>query len=84
MVVKLETADIMVSWVKLHQEDKSKVELLTLEGKLNVKAIADINLFRANTPPHLVPSSIFTVFQSEKAFLTIEGSVITGGLHQWL
>eukprot|EP00957_Ditylum_brightwellii_P068089 5168348-Ditylum_brightwellii.AAC.1 len=79
MEVKPEMANITVSWVKMHQDNKLDIELLTLEGKLDVKADVDVNQFRADTLPRLVPSSTPTVL-----FLTNDGSVITGGLQQWL
>eukprot|EP00957_Ditylum_brightwellii_P027544 2082226-Ditylum_brightwellii.AAC.1 len=60
------------------------VELLPLEAQLKVKADADVTEFCMNTPPCLMPTASPLRFQSTKASITINNTVITSNLQQWI
>eukprot|EP00957_Ditylum_brightwellii_P172845 13158568-Ditylum_brightwellii.AAC.1 len=47
-------------------------------------ANADMNNFRAATPAHLKPSTTPRVLPSNKVCMTIDGTVVTSNLQQWL
>eukprot|EP00957_Ditylum_brightwellii_P203698 15335827-Ditylum_brightwellii.AAC.1 len=73
MASKDDAFELKVSWVKAHLDEKTPINELMLEEQLNVKADADVNSFRANTPSHLEPSPTPTVFPSTSAWITIDG-----------
>eukprot|EP00957_Ditylum_brightwellii_P057928 4392054-Ditylum_brightwellii.AAC.1 len=84
MKAKENRPKVKVSWVKAHQDGKKDMKLLTLSAKMNVKADADVNLFRANTLPHLTPAQAPTVLLCLKVCLTVKDNRITGNIQQWL
>eukprot|EP00957_Ditylum_brightwellii_P194683 14829959-Ditylum_brightwellii.AAC.1 len=55
-----------------------------LEEQLNIKADADVNSFRANTPSHLVLSPTPIVLPSMSVWNTIDDCFTTGSLQQRL
>jgi hypothetical protein len=67
MASKDDAFKLKVLWVKVYQDKKKTINELMLEEQLNVKADADVNSFRANTPSHLEPCSTPTVFPSTTA-----------------
>eukprot|EP00957_Ditylum_brightwellii_P084054 6390376-Ditylum_brightwellii.AAC.1 len=73
-----------ISWVKAHQDSKCSINELPLEAQLNVTADKDANAFRENLPPSLKSLLSPIVFPSLKAYITMNGCIITGKLHQWL
>eukprot|EP00957_Ditylum_brightwellii_P003726 282977-Ditylum_brightwellii.AAC.1 len=73
-----------MEWVKAHQDKKTPVDLLSLDAQLNVKADADVTEFCMNPPPHLTPTASPLQFQSTKASITINNTVITLNLQQWI
>eukprot|EP00957_Ditylum_brightwellii_P119645 9128541-Ditylum_brightwellii.AAC.1 len=83
-VVKSKGLDLHMEWVKAHQDKKTLVDLLSLKAQLNVKADADVTEFRMNPPPHLTPTASPLQFWSTKASITINNTVITSNLQQWI
>eukprot|EP00957_Ditylum_brightwellii_P165739 12619132-Ditylum_brightwellii.AAC.1 len=73
-----------MEWVKAHQDKIMPVDLLSLEAQLNVKADANVTEFCMNPPPYLTPTASPMQFQSTKAFITINNTVITSNLQQWI
>eukprot|EP00957_Ditylum_brightwellii_P182901 13932105-Ditylum_brightwellii.AAC.1 len=59
--------EVLVLWVKAHQDNIKQVNNLTLDACLNVIADTDVNTFRANAPPNLLPRPRPTVFPSNHA-----------------
>eukprot|EP00957_Ditylum_brightwellii_P020631 1555754-Ditylum_brightwellii.AAC.1 len=60
------------------------IEQLPLEVQLNVMVDADVNKFRAVTPIYLKPSMDPLILPSNKAFITINGTVVISNLQYWL
>eukprot|EP00957_Ditylum_brightwellii_P033278 2521181-Ditylum_brightwellii.AAC.1 len=69
--------EVSVPWVKAHQDDIKQFKDLTLDTHLNGLADADINKFRANTPPNLLLKQTPTIFPSNHNAITINGVVAT-------
>eukprot|EP00957_Ditylum_brightwellii_P188728 14365962-Ditylum_brightwellii.AAC.1 len=75
---------IKVSWIKAYQDEGKSGKGITLEAKLNILADTDVNIFHANTPDHLEPSSTPTVLPSAKSCIPINSCVITRKIQQCL
>eukprot|EP00957_Ditylum_brightwellii_P143409 10925293-Ditylum_brightwellii.AAC.1 len=73
-----------MEWVKAHQDEIMPVDLLSLKAQLNVKADADVTKFCMNTPPYLTPTASPLQFRLTKASITINNTVITPNLQQWI
>eukprot|EP00957_Ditylum_brightwellii_P108563 8280484-Ditylum_brightwellii.AAC.1 len=83
-VVKSRGLDLHMEWVKAHQDESTPVELLPLEAQLNVKADADVTDFLMNTLPSLTPTANPLQFRLMKASITMNNTVITSNLQQWI
>eukprot|EP00957_Ditylum_brightwellii_P064960 4928035-Ditylum_brightwellii.AAC.1 len=84
MVIKEDFPEFKMLWVKAHQDYHKPVQDLTLNARLNVMVDADANAFRASISLNLELSTMSTIFPSLKAYITINGCVITSKLQHWL
>eukprot|EP00957_Ditylum_brightwellii_P057995 4397922-Ditylum_brightwellii.AAC.1 len=81
---KQELASFLAHWAKAHQDNRRKLDDLTLEARLNVIADSDVNSFCLNHPLGLEPFSTPTIFSSLKAFLKIYSCTVTGKMKHFL
>eukprot|EP00957_Ditylum_brightwellii_P021875 1649351-Ditylum_brightwellii.AAC.1 len=82
--IKKSGLDMQASWVKTHQDNNTAIYQLPLEAQLNVSADADVTSFCLHTPLHLQPSLTPISYQSTKAIIEINNTVITANLQQWI
>eukprot|EP00957_Ditylum_brightwellii_P155444 11831930-Ditylum_brightwellii.AAC.2 len=76
--------DLKIAWVKACQDNKMAIEQLPPEAQLNVMTDADVNKIWASAPIHLEIPTTPLVLLSNKVFITINGTVVTSNLQQWL
>eukprot|EP00957_Ditylum_brightwellii_P197581 15052586-Ditylum_brightwellii.AAC.2 len=76
--------NLNVSWVKAHQDKGMPIADLTLDAMLNYTADKDAEIFRLTASDELQPKLAPLELPFTKAYLVLNGTVITNNLQQQL